>query len=33
MEFKLMVTLMQRKGKVQSRDKLLEDIWDIATDV
>ena len=33
MEFKLLVTLMQRKGKAQSRDKLLEDIWDIAADV
>ena len=33
MEFKLLVTLMQRKGKVQSRDKLLDDVWDIATDV
>ena len=33
MEFKLLVTLMQRKGKAQSRDKLLEGIWDIAADV
>ena len=33
MEFKLLVTLMQRKGIVQSREKLLEDIWDIASDV
>lgn len=33
MEFKLLVTLMQKKGKAQSRDKLLEDIWDIAADV
>jgi len=33
MEFNLLVTLMQRKGKAQSRDKLLEDIWDIAADV
>ncbi len=33
MEFKLLVLLMQRKGRVQSRDVLLEDIWDMSTDV
>ncbi|MEI8345251.1 MAG: response regulator transcription factor [Candidatus Omnitrophota bacterium] len=33
MEFKLLVTLMQREGRVQSREKLLEDVWDIAADV
>jgi DNA-binding response OmpR family regulator len=33
MEFKLLTTLMQRKGRVQSREKLLEDVWDIAADV
>lgn len=33
MEFKLLVTLMQRKGKAQSRDKLLDDVWDISADV
>ena len=33
MEFKLLITLMQRKGKVQSRDKLLDDVWDIAAEV
>ena len=33
MEFKLLVILMQRKGRVQSREKLLEDVWDIASDV
>jgi len=32
-EFKLLVTLMQRRGRVQSRDTLLEDVWDIAADV
>jgi two-component system, OmpR family, phosphate regulon response regulator PhoB len=32
-EFKLLVTLMKRSGRVQSRDKLLEDVWDIASDV
>ena len=33
MEFKLLVTLMQRMGRVQSRDTLLDDVWDIASDV
>lgn len=33
MEFKLLVTFMQRKGKAQSRDKLLDDVWDIAAEV
>jgi len=33
MEFKLLLTLVQRKGRVQSRDKLLEDVWDIESDV
>jgi len=33
MEFKLLVVLMQRKGRVQSREKLLQDVWDIASDV
>ncbi|MEA3369550.1 MAG: response regulator transcription factor [Candidatus Ratteibacteria bacterium] len=32
-EFKLLVTLMQRIGRVQSRDKLLADVWDIAAEV
>jgi DNA-binding response OmpR family regulator len=32
-EFKLLVTLIKRKGRVQSRDRLLEDVWDIAADV
>lgn len=32
-EFKLLVTFIKRKGRVQSRDKLLEDVWDIAADV
>ena len=32
-EFKLLVNLIQRKGRVQSRDKLLEDVWDIADEV
>ena len=33
MEFKLLVILMQRIGRVQSRDTLLDDVWDIASDV
>ena len=33
MEFKLLVTLMKRKGRVQSRDVLLDDVWDIASEV
>ena len=33
LEFKLLVTLIKRKGRVQSRDGLLEDVWDIASDV
>ncbi len=33
MEFKLLVILIERRGRVQSREKLLEDVWDIASDV
>lgn len=33
MEFKLLTTLMQRQGKVQTRDRLLDDVWDVAADV
>jgi len=33
MEFKLLITLMQRRGKVQSRDRLLDDIWDIVSEI
>ena len=33
MEFKLLVILMQRAGRVQSRETLLDDVWDIASDV
>lgn len=28
-EFKLLVTLIERRGRVQTRDRLLSDIWDI----
>lgn len=31
MEFKLLVTLMERRGRVQDRDKLLNDVWNIDT--
>lgn len=33
MEFKLLVTLMSRKGRVQSRDQLLDDVWGVSSDV
>ncbi len=33
MEFNLLVTLMNRQGRVQSRDQLLEDVWDLSADV
>jgi len=33
LEFKLLATLIKRRGRVQSRDALLEDVWDIASDV
>ena len=33
LEFKLLVTLMERAGRVQSRQQLLNDVWDIAVEV
>lgn len=33
LEFKLLLTLVQRRGRVQSRDRLLNDVWDMASDV
>jgi DNA-binding response OmpR family regulator len=33
LEFKLLVTLMQRLGRVQSRERLLNDVWDIDSDI
>jgi DNA-binding response OmpR family regulator len=27
-EFKLLTTLIERKGRVQSREKLLQDVWE-----
>ncbi len=32
-EFKLLVTLIERTGRIQSRDKLLADVWDMHSDV
>lgn len=31
-EFKLLVTLMERRGRVQSRERLLADVWDYSPD-
>ena len=31
-EFKLLTTLMERHGRVQSRERLLSDVWDYAAD-
>ena len=33
MEFKLLTTLMTRAGRVQSREQLLDDVWDIQADI
>lgn len=33
MEFKLLLTFVQRKGRLQSRDQLLKDVWDFDMDV
>lgn len=33
MEFKLLETLMRRQGRVQSREKLLSDVWGIDAEV
>lgn len=33
MEFKLLVVLMERRGRLQSRERLLNDVWDIDADV
>ncbi|MBI2928705.1 MAG: response regulator [Verrucomicrobia bacterium] len=32
-EFKLLVLLAQRRGRVQTRDQLLRDVWDYAAEV
>lgn len=33
LEFRLLVTFFERRGRVQSREVLLEDVWDIRADV
>ncbi len=33
MEFKLLILLMERRGRLQSRERLLNDVWDIDADV
>jgi DNA-binding response OmpR family regulator len=33
MEFKLLMTLASRQGRVQSRDRLLTDVWEMNTEV
>jgi two-component system phosphate regulon response regulator PhoB len=33
LEFKLLWTLMTRLGRVQPRDRLLEDVWEMSTEV
>lgn len=33
MEFKLLITLLERKGRVQSRERLLDDVWGISSEV
>lgn len=33
LEFKLLHTLMSRRGRVQSRERLLEDVWEMSADL
>ena len=33
LEFRLLLTLLQRKGRVQTRERLLDDVWGIQADV
>ncbi len=33
LEFRLLVTLMTRRDRVQSRDRLLQDVWGVTADV
>ncbi len=33
LEFKLLWTLLTRRGRVQSRERLLEDVWEMSPDV
>jgi DNA-binding response OmpR family regulator len=32
-EFKLLITLIERSGRIQSREQLLSDVWDMHADV
>lgn len=33
MEFKLLVTLVERRGRVQTRERLLSDVWDMDSNI
>ena len=33
MEFKLLAILLSRQGRVQTREQLLEDVWELSADV
>ncbi len=33
LEFRLLTTLLERKGRVQTRERLLDDVWGITADV
>jgi phosphate regulon transcriptional regulator PhoB len=33
MEFKLLLALMERRGRVQTRERLLSDVWDIHAEI
>ena len=33
LEFKLLTTLIQRRGRVQTRERLLQDVWEYSVDV
>lgn len=33
LEFRLLSTLLQRRGRVQSRERLLDDVWGVTADV
>ena len=33
LEFRLLVTLLARRGRVQTRERLLQDVWGIEADV
>ena len=33
LEFRLLVTFMSRLGRVQSREQLLEDVWEMSSEI